>query len=108
MRFLVWYCQRDLWPIEKATGKYSPSPDKIFVLFVGRDGVPVRRPDSQSREPSFKSHCGHFEPLASLITPHYHSSVSCVNEYLAIQTVVEMWTNSLRAIAAWLNASQRI
>ena len=54
-----------------------------------------------------KSHCGRFEHLASLITPHGHSSLSCINEYLAIQTVVAMWTNSLRAIAAWLNASQR-
>ena len=57
---------------------------------VGRDSIPVRRPDSQSREPVFKSHCGRFEPLASLITPRCHSSLSCINEYLAIQTVVDM------------------
>ena len=57
---------------------------------VGRDGIPVRRPDSQSREPGFKSHCGRFEPLASLITPHCHSSLSCINEYLAIQTVLDV------------------
>ena len=57
---------------------------------VGRDSIPVRRPDSQSREPGFKSHCGRFEPLASLITPRCHSSLSCINEYLAIQTVVDM------------------
>ena len=54
------------------------------------------------------SNPGRFEPLASLITPRCHSSLSCINEYLAIQTVVDMWTNSLRAaIAAWLNTSQR-
>ena len=58
--------------------------------YVGRDSIPVRRPDSQSREPGFKSHCGRFEPLASLITPRCHSSLSCINEYLAIQTVVDM------------------
>ena len=75
---------------------------------VGRDSIPVRRPDSQSREHGFKCHCGRFEPLASLITPRCHSSLSCINEYLAIQTVVDMWTNSLRAaIAAWLNTSER-
>ena len=28
---------------------------------VGRDGIPVRRPDSQSRDPGFKSHCGKFD-----------------------------------------------
>ena len=67
---------------------------------MGRDSIPVRRPDSQSREPGFKSHCGRFEPLASLITPRCHSSLSCINEYLAIQTVVDMWTNSLRAAIA--------
>ena len=64
--------------------------------------------DSESREPGFKSHCGRFEPLASLITPRCHSSLSCINEYLAIQTVVDTWTNSLRAlIATLLNTSQR-
>ena len=68
---------------ERILPDYMPS-------FVGRDSVPVRRPDSQSREPGFKSHCGRFEPLASLITPRCHSSLSCINEYLAIQTVVDM------------------
>ena len=56
---------------------------------VGRDSIPVRRPDSQSREPGFKSHCGRFELLASLITPRCHSSLSYINEYLAIQTVAD-------------------
>ena len=65
-----------------------------------------RLEDSQSRQPGFKSHCGRFEPLASLINPRCHSLFSCINEYLAIQTMVEMWKNSLHAIAAWLNASQ--
>ena len=59
-------------------------------LHAGRDSIPVRRPDSQSREPGFKSPCGRFEPLASLITPRCHRSLSCINEYLAIQTVVDM------------------
>ena len=67
--------------------QYSGSRTDITM---GRDDIPVRRPDSQSREPGFKSHCGRFEPLASLITPCCHSSLSCINEYLAIQTVVEM------------------
>ena len=62
----------------------------LIGLFVGRDGIPVSRPDSQSREPGFKSHCGRFEPLASLITPRCHGSLRCINVYLAIQTVVDM------------------
>ena len=28
------------------------------ITLWGRDGIPVRSPDSQSREPGFKSHCG--------------------------------------------------
>ena len=60
------------------------------TAIVGRDSIPVRRPDSQSREPGLKSHCGRFEPLASLITIRCHSSLSCINEYLAIQTVVDI------------------
>ena len=70
--------------------KYLCSGNLLSVALVGRDSIPVRRPDSQSREPGFKSHCGRFEPLASLITPRCHSSLSCINEYLAIQTVVDM------------------
>ena len=43
--------------------------DPIRHFFsVGRDSIPVRRPDSQSREPGFKSHFGKFDH-------------SCINEY---------------------------
>ena len=49
--------------------------------------IPVRMPDSQSREPGFKSHCGRFKTLASLITPRCRNPLSCINEYLAIQRV---------------------
>ena len=62
----------------------------VSSTHMGRNSIPVRRPDSQSREPGFKSHCCRFEPLASLITPHCHSSFSCINDYLALQTVVDM------------------
>ena len=43
----------------------------VLSYRVGCDSIPVRMPDSQSREPGFKSHCGRFEPLASLITPRW-------------------------------------
>ena len=79
--------------LSRGTNKYLIKMPKSFYLYiyvnVGRDSIPVRRPDSQSREPGFKSHCGRFESLASLITPRCHSSLSCINEYLAIQTVVD-------------------
>ena len=63
------------------------------AMHAGHGGIPARRPDSQSREPGFKLFQNLpkvFEPLASLITPRCHSSLSSINEYLAIQTVVEM------------------
>ena len=47
------------------------SVTELIHEYVGRDSIPVRRPDSQSREPGFKSHCGRFEPLASLITSQF-------------------------------------
>ena len=100
---------------KKYVCKYLCMNECMYVCMLGHDSIPVgwgrdsilvRRLDSQSREPCFKSHCSRFEPLASLITPRCHSSLSCINEYLAIQTVVDI--NSLRAaIAAWLNTSQR-
>ena len=85
--------------IYAATNKHRYTPEtSLYKLWpvhkhechLARDGIPVRRPDSQSREPGFKSHCGRFEPLASLITPRCHSSLSCINVYVAIQAVVEM------------------
>ena len=81
--------------IQRRASKMIPelrdlSYESRLLAYWGAIAYPVRRPDSQSREPGFKSHCGRFEPLASLITPHCPSSLSCINEYLAIQTVVDM------------------
>ena len=44
--------------------------------------VMVRTSNSQSREVRFESSRCCFEALAISFTPHCHSSLSCINEYL--------------------------
>ena len=44
-------------------------------------------PDLQSREPGFESSlCYHFEVWAFSFSPQSLSSLSCINEYLAIDS----------------------
>ena len=51
--------------------------------------------------------CCTVKRFESMFTLHCSSSLSCVNEYLVIDSV-DVYTRSLRAvIAAWLDASQR-
>ena len=51
---------------------------------VGRSSIAVRMLGSQSRVARFESSCCCFVALAILFIPHCHSSLSCINEYLAI------------------------
>ena len=59
-----------------------------------------RASNSQLREPGFESCAAVLKPWARFFTLHCSSSLSCINEYLAIDT------SSLRALMA-LDASQR-
>ena len=52
---------------------------------MGRGGVEVRTSDFQSREPGLNP-CCHFKVLAISSIPRCHSSLSCINEYLATDT----------------------
>ena len=54
------------------------------VLKIHSDGVVVKTSDSQSRETVLKFSCCRFEAGAILFTPHCLSSLSCINEYLAM------------------------
>ena len=45
-----------------------------------------RMPDSQSREPGFEPHCYRFEVWAFSFTSRRLSRLSCINEYLAIDS----------------------
>ena len=86
----MYLCISNLWTcIFNNANYYCKITNLSWIRAVGRDSILVRMPDPQSRQPDFKSYCCRFEPLASLITPYCHSSLSCVNEYLAIQAVVD-------------------
>ena len=77
---------------------------------MGRGGAVVRTLDSQSREPGFESSCCRFEALAISFIPRCHSSLNCIDEYLATERERERWTwkrNFCAVIAAWLNASRK-
>lgn len=66
----------------------------------------VRALHLQSRDSGFKSYCCQFETWGNLFMPHYCSSLSVVNEYLAV--VVDICVSIVLCIVAtWLNASQR-
>ena len=69
---------------------------------MGRSNVAARTSNSQSIEPGFESSYCHFKSSAILFIPHCHSSLSCINGYLA----TDRWI-SHAVVAAWLNASQR-
>ena len=74
---------------------------------VERSIVVARASNSQSRDSGFESSFCRFEALIISFTPRCSSSLSCINEYLAIDSGGYLCTNSfLTLIAAWLKASQ--
>ena len=73
-----------------------------FIVSVGRASV------SRLREPGFESCAAVFKPWASFFTLHCSSSLSCINEYLAIDSggcVYEQPSHINCSI--WLAASQK-
>ena len=79
-----------------AVGRGSVAVGRGSVA-VGRGSVAVRTSGSQLREPEFKSSCCTFEALAILSIPHCHSSLGCINEYLATGRGVYLNKLSLRS-----------
>ena len=75
-----------------------------------RGGAVASASHARLREPGFESIlCCLVKPWASVFTRYYSSSFSYINEYLAIDILLDgsLFTNSLRAlIAVWLDASQ--
>ena len=51
---------------------------------VGHGDIMVRKSDSLLSESGFKSSRYHFEAWATSFTPRCSSSLSCINEYLAV------------------------
>ena len=73
---------------EELQQKYKVRDVKEFYI-VGHSGVVATTSHSQSREPGFESfHCCHFEACAISSTRRYLISLSCLNEYVAINSCV--------------------
>ena len=67
-----------------------------------------RASDSQLREPGFESCAAVLKPWASFFTLHCSSSLSCINEYLAINSGGYVYEQSSRMnCSVWLDASGR-
>ena len=67
-----------------------------------------RASDSRLREPRFKSCAAVLKPWASFFTLHCSSSLSCMNEYLAIDSGGNVYEQlSHINCSIWLDASQR-
>ena len=64
----------------------------MLLFHVCTDGLPCRHlpvadaSDSRLREPGFESCAAVLKPWASVFTLHCSSSLSCINEYLAIDS----------------------
>ena len=63
----------------------------------------TRNRDSRGSNP----HCFRLNTRAFSFSPRCLSSLSCINEYMAIDSDGNVSVSSLCIIAAWLNASQR-
>ena len=59
---------------------------KLFPHFYRAQWLRGRASDSQLREPGFESCAAVLKPWGSFITLHCSSSLSCINEYLAIDS----------------------
>ena len=67
-----------------------------------------RASDSQLRGPGFESCAAVLKPWASLFTLHCSSSLSCINEYLVIDSGGYVYKQpSIINCSIWLDASQR-
>ena len=65
-----------------------------------------RASDSRLREPGFESCAAVLIPRASIVTVHCTSSLSCINEYMAIDSGGYVYEQpSPITCSIWLNAS---
>ena len=85
-----------------------PLPE-MPLPFVERNGSGVlRASDSRLREPEFESYAVVLKPWASSFSIHCSSSLSCIHEYLAIDSGRYVYKQPSRInCSIWLDASQR-
>ena len=95
-------------PVNQGTTVLLSARNFACYVFVDRARLlSGRMPDSQSSEPGFESSlCYHFEVWAFWFSPRCLSPLSCINEYLAIDSGGNVIEYSSRVIAAWLECFQ--
>ena len=81
---------------------------KYGYMFIRAQWLSGRASDSRLREPGFESCAVVLKAWASFFTPHYSSSLSCLNEYLAIDSGGYVYKQPSRInCSIWFDASQR-
>ena len=81
---------------------------KVDVLFCRAQWLRGRASDSRLREPGFESCAAVLKSWSNLFTLHCSSSLSCINEYLAIDNGGYVHEQPSRIkCSIWLDAPQR-
>ena len=75
-----------------SSAKRKVKSGQTLDMHVGCSSSAVERPTLNRERARVCCHC---ETLAILFSPQRPSSVSCINEYLAIDNYGNMWVNSL-------------
>ena len=105
-------CLDHSWWLDTALYKNLNLPLKQIPWVIGMGVTYVERSgkdlDSQLREPRFESCAALLKPWANCFTLHCYSSLSCINEYLAIDIGGYVYKQPSRInCSIWLDASQR-
>ena len=80
----------------------------MFDVYVSRvQWLRDRVSDSRLREPGFESCATVLKPWPSIFTPHCSNSLSCINEYLTIDSGGYVYELSRINCSIRLDASQR-
>ena len=80
---------------------------KDCILYYRAQWLEGRASDFPPREPGFKSCAAFLKPCAN-VTLHCSSSLSCINEYMAIDSGGYLYEQPLHInCSIWLDASQR-
>ena len=77
----------------------------IYIYIYIAQWLRVRASDSRLRKPGFESCVAVLKPWASFFTLHCSSSLSCINEYMVIDSSEHVYEHI--SCSKWLDASQR-
>ena len=107
--FTHWFCEIITWVILTVSAPWCirPAVDNLYIILVEPSGS-GRALSSRLREPRLESCIAVLTPWASFVTLHCSRSLSCINEYLAIDSGGYVYEQPSRInCSIWLDASQR-